>query len=876
MIICLFVLSFLRAEFLVDTNIKYVPEPYWQSKPTCAFDGTNYLVAWVDLRNGSYSSIYCARVTEDGEVIDRSGIPITPPRYGQGRPAIGFDGTKYLVVWHWGGDIYGSRITPNGEVLDYGGKVVFSGITDQYSPVLAFDSENYLMVWEDASGADINIYGSRVDTSGTALDPSGIAISTESEWQYYPALAFADTTFLVAWVDERSAIVQEIYGARITTQGLVLDPTGILIATSLPFDTIVHASPSVAFAGTDWFCVYQKNDNDGSDPNIYGRRVATTGTIIDSVLISNAANTQSRPRITFDGTNYLAIWQDTRPGSDYKEVYGARITPTGTVLEPNGIPISTMQWDQSYAELTAGGTNCLTVWQDHRWGDTNNDPPDIYGARVNFSGTVLDPNGICISTAANQQYRPGCAFDGTNYLVVWEDFRNWESAPDRTQPDLYGARITAQGNNLDSLGILIAPQLSDPDYPLNPVVAFDGTNYLVVWEEWLGGNSDVLGKRISPDGTIIGSDIPICTTSTWWRMPDVIFGEGSYLTVWMKNGYDIYGARVTSVGVVLDPEGFLIRQGPGYLFGTYCPSVSFDGTNYLVAWTEDVSGTGNDIHASRVDLNGTVLDFIPVCSENNTQSFPSLSFDGTNYLAVWQDNRSGNYEIYGARITPAGAVIDTHGVLIAGSGIYPEIVYNGTDFIVVWQTGDYGTGADIRGAQVSSALVVLDTFCISEQSGDQLYPALARGSGDEILAVYSGWTETPYNSMRIWARFYPETSIEETANLKSEIRNPKLNVYPNPFREKTEIRLQMTDNRLQKSDYRSSDIGHQSSVSIKIYDASGRLVKSFNPEFCILNHESVIVWHGDDDSGHKVSAGVYFAQLESDDYKQVEKIIRLR
>jgi hypothetical protein len=860
-------------EFPIDEYIKYVPEPYWQSKPACGFDGTDYLVAWLDLRNGGYSSIYCARVAEDGEVLDPAGIAVTPPRYGQGRPAIGFDGTKYLLVWHWEGNIYGAGVGQNGDVLDYGGKIVFSGTTDQYSPVLAYDDENYLMVWEDGSGSDINIYGSRIDTSGTALDPSGIAISTESEWQTQPAIAFADTTFLVTWVDERSAIVQEIYGARVTTQGTVLDPAGILIATSLPFDTIVHASPSVSFGGADWLCVYQKNDNNGNDPNVYGRRIAATGTIIDSFLISNASNTQSRPRITFDGTNYLAIWQDTRPGSNYKEIYGTRITPTGTVLEPSGIPISTMQWDQSYAELATGGTACLAVWQDHRLGDTNNDPPDIYGARVNFSGTVLDPNGICLSTASNQQYRPSCAFDGTNYLVVWEDFRNWEGALDRTQPDVYGARITPQGSNIDSLGILIAPQLSDPDYPLNPVVAFDGTNYLVVWEDWIGGNSDVLGRRVSTSGAVIGSEISICTTSTWQRMPDVVFGDANYLTVWMKNGYDVYGARVSSEGAVLDPEGFPIRQGPGYLYGTYSPSVAFDGTNYLVAWTEDVSGTGNDIRASRVDSNGTVLDLIPVCSESNTQAFPSLSFDGTNYLAAWHDNRGGSYGIYAARITPAGAVVDTNGILISGSGLHPEIVYNGTDFIIVWQTGDYGTGSDIRGAQVNSALVILDTFFISKSSGDQLYPSLAPGSGDEMLAVYSGWRESPYNSMRIWGSFYPEPGISETQFMNPNAKIPILQVYPSPFSYETRIFFSMEQRKNSKGKNASHSLC--SSPTIRIYDATGRLVKSFaRSDFCAF--PSSVLWDGTDDAGQNVSAGVYFIHLESNQIKQVEKVIRLR
>ena len=107
---------------------------------------------------------------------------------------------------------------------------------------------------------------------------------------------------------------------------------------------------------------------------------------------------------------------------------------------------------------------------------------------------------------------------------------------------------------------------------------------------------------------------------------------------------------------------------------------------------------------------------------------------------------------------------------------------------------------------------------------------------------------------------------------KGEARVITFSVSPNPFKKNLIIRytIQDTGEMIQDTRYKIQDI------RLKIYDVTGRIVKSFNLESCIMNHESAILWFGEDDSGRRLSSGVYFVRLEDGDFKKTEKVILLR
>jgi hypothetical protein len=650
-----------------------------QAEPALAFDGDNFLVIWrQDERVGLDQFDICGtRVTPAGVVLDSVDIAISTALNTQAHPALAFDGANFLAVWQdyrsGSYDMYGARLTPAGTVLDTSGIPISTAANWQTYPAIAFDGADFLVVWDDnrSDPNDHDVYGARVTPAGAVLNPTGVAVSAAAGDQAGRALAFDGTNFLVAWQDRRDTTL-DIYGARVTPSGIVLDSVGIPIATA-PGD---QAAPALAFDGTNFLVVWS-DDSSGSYADIYGTRVTPDGVVLDStgVAISTAEYSQGEPVLAFDGENILAVWGDSR-NYDYTDIYGARVTPASVVLDSLGIAISTAAYSQYEPALAFDGANFLAVWEDYRSGSY-----EIYGARLTPSGAVLDSVGIAISTVANTPQHTAVAFDGADFLVVWDERRGYPR-----ERDIYGTRVTPTGVVLDPDGIAI----SAAGYSqFEPAIAFDGTNFLVVWEDWgISSRFRICGTRVTPAGEVLDpARIVISPETKSAEFPALAFDGENYLVAWCRG--DIYGARVTPSGAVLDSAGFAISTAPN---NQEYPVLTFDGTNYLVVWQDRRSGV--DIYGARVTPAGAVLDStgIAISTAANAQEYPALVFDGDNYLVVWEDYRNGSYDLYGARVTPVGSVFDSSAVIRQeGVQLYPALARGPANRISLVYEGWTGT-----------------------------------------------------------------------------------------------------------------------------------------------------------------------------------------
>ncbi|MCX7591582.1 MAG: hypothetical protein N2255_08145 [Kiritimatiellae bacterium] len=199
---------------------------------------------------------------------------------------------------------------------------------------------------------------------------------------------------------------------------------------------------------------------------------------------------QRLPALAFSPKNqcYLVVWQDGwfGEGGD-ANILGLRVDFDGKALDPKPIAICTASGVQEAPSVTWNGTDFTVVWSDFR----SCRDYDVYMARVDGDGRIVRPDTPVIRRDRNQvSARVACCVQAGVALIVWQDIRNGQDYR------VYAART--RGNELlDPEGIELT---SDPSG--NPDVAASGEQFAVVWQYNLGRARQIRGCRVGLDGSI--------------------------------------------------------------------------------------------------------------------------------------------------------------------------------------------------------------------------------------------------------------------------------------------------------------------------------------------------------------------------------------
>jgi hypothetical protein len=342
---------------------------------------------------------------------------------------------------------------------DAGKSEFYPGGKDSYYPGAAFGKDIWLIAWQAGRMNEGDIVACRVDKSGKVLDEKPFVVSAAKDDQERPKTAFGGGVFLVVWQDLRNEKDYDVYAARVTPEGKVLD--------------------------------------------------------VDGILISGGAHNQVRPRLAFDGENFVLAWQDARGC-----IYCARVSTDGKVLEPEGI--ATKAGATEPAVASSGGGRSLVVMHT-----------GASSVRDGFAGVFLQGGKLAPEKVA--PHLPGAKPDffpsamtsfrslaaGKNgYLMAYRNYAPAGRGGTQWDADCFIIHPDGTRGPFQSL-------TGKPHRAIDPEVVWDGSCYVAAWTDptpnWGRGDephegifSRVFASRLDEDGKVLippGQPISVAGTS---------------------------------------------------------------------------------------------------------------------------------------------------------------------------------------------------------------------------------------------------------------------------------------------------------------------------------------------------------------------------
>jgi len=645
-----------------------------------ATNGDLSLVVWEDLRSDLSHDILASRITSSGEVLDPQGILIATAETYDVEPRVVWNGTRFVVTW-LRRDVLGyvadqariAEVDGTGRVLDAEGTTFGANrVVDLASngreliaitkvePVLFNDVPSYRV-------GDLDL--------GNARDPVIVA---------------TDDGFAVAWT-------QQAPGQPCSVQMQRLDAIGQPLGA-------IH--PIAELGGGTAVCTLVLGSRGGeivvayaSGPTLRSVRIAAD----DSAQLDLDIHTPAQ-HVVFDVVVHPARVDVLGAADGRLTIYNENpqiLLPGPQVMTARGVAVN-------------GRT--LATWVAY----------DNPGSRQNVYARFLDDDeSTVVSRTAPNQQLPALASDGSSVLAVWEENRGLSDIA------TMGRRLDRDGTPLgEPFTIGTAPTVYLDTAP--PAIAFDGRDYLVVWQEQRGLTEELyqtlVARRVTRDGVLDDSFV-LSSMSNVSSAPAAASDGANTLVVW-SNGY--YAAPMMRAALVRESSVLSSIALPA----NKNASVAWNGESYLA-----VGESGSAIRVMVIDRNGALVS----SSEESDGQAPSIAWNGNVHLLAYQ--RGG--AIHGVFLDRNGARIGAE-FAIDSSNVarLPHVVASGGAFLVTWERG--GRYRDVLAARVSGN--VEEPFVVSASAWNDSAPALLALDPAHTLIAYQRLATEISASHRVFTR----------------------------------------------------------------------------------------------------------------------------
>jgi MYXO-CTERM domain-containing protein len=325
-------------------------------------------------------------------------------------------------------------------------------------------------------------------------------------------------------------------------------------------------------------------------------------------------------------------------GSSYSLSTIRRYDSAGVALDAAPVPIVQCGNPEVRPAVAWNGSHYLVVWED----DRNGPDADLYGVRIAADGTVVDQMAIPISTAPSAQTHPNVVSDGTKFFVVWDDYRAG------SQTDIYGTFVDAAGVVSSPGGILVE---SSTINEWEPVAAAGGGRFFVAWKN---GSNDVEARLLDSNASGLGPAFIVAPNSGLVQQPHVSYGDSKFIVTFGRSArrYDLTGTAVDTTAITLSPY-----------YGA-AGSLGASDISWLFTFTGDYPVNG--VSARRVAFDGSLPNAASSLIHATTTGWiwnPTAAWDSEQFLVVWQEPTTTAYAapqaVYAKRVTSEAEPVES-------------------------------------------------------------------------------------------------------------------------------------------------------------------------------------------------------------------------
>lgn len=237
---------------------------------------------------------------------------------------------------------------------------------------------------------------------------------------------------------------------------------------------------------------------------------------------------------------------------------------------------------------------------------------EVDALRVDFDGQAIGaPFRVAQSFALQTQ--PAVAFDGHNFLAVWNELAD-PPLLETPKPSRVAAAFVGEDGEPSQPFTIAGANIGDRDHPIAPVVVWDGTRYFVFYSD---PSMHASGVTVSAQG-VVGTPFLIGNAET-------VSGAAA-----SPSEVAVLSMRADRVEMTKIDTSLRISTPVVLAIGAFEPRVAWNGQTFLAAWIDDAG-----VEARTLDDNIYERHLIAV---DPYASALHLTASGRLFVAAWDNS----------------------------------------------------------------------------------------------------------------------------------------------------------------------------------------------------------------------------------------------